>query len=114
MAYRPNILVVCARNKKRSRTAEFLFKNDPRFSIRSAGLSPSSIRKISENDMHWANMILAMEHSHKSKIKSMYRHLEIPIIHVLDIPDEYEFMDEDLIDQLKEKVSKVLQTHVLH
>ncbi len=40
MTERPNILVVCGRNKKRSRTAEHIFKNDNRFNIRSAGLSP--------------------------------------------------------------------------
>jgi len=50
MTERPNILVVCGRNKKRSRTAEYIFKNDNRFNIRSAGLSPKSDRKISEND----------------------------------------------------------------
>lgn len=28
MSTRPNVLVVCGRNKKRSRTAEHFFKND--------------------------------------------------------------------------------------
>ena len=50
MTERPNILVVCGRNKKRSRTAEYIFKNDNRFNIRSVGLSSKSDRKISEND----------------------------------------------------------------
>ena len=53
MIDRPNILVVCGRNKKRSKTAEYIFKNDNRFNVRSAGLSPKSDRKISENDLHW-------------------------------------------------------------
>ena len=48
---RPNILVVCGRNKRRSRTAEHIFKNDSRFNIRSVGLSPKSDRKISEKDI---------------------------------------------------------------
>lgn len=42
---KPNILVVCGRNKIRSRTAEYLFKNDVRFNIRSVGLSSNSERK---------------------------------------------------------------------
>jgi protein-tyrosine phosphatase len=61
MTDRPNILVVCGRNKKRSRTAESIFKNNNRFSIRSAGLSPKSDRKISEKDLIWANLIFVME-----------------------------------------------------
>lgn len=61
MKERPNILVICGRNKKRSRTAEHIFKNDYRFSIRSAGLSPKSERKISENDLNWADLVLVME-----------------------------------------------------
>ncbi|GJM63063.1 hypothetical protein PEDI_36150 [Persicobacter diffluens] len=35
----PHILVVCGRNKKRSLTAEAIYKNDDRFFIRSVGLS---------------------------------------------------------------------------
>ena len=60
MSNRPNILVLCGRNKKRSRTAEHIFKNDNRFNIRSAGLSPKSDRKISENDLIWAALIFVM------------------------------------------------------
>jgi predicted protein tyrosine phosphatase len=57
MTGRPNILVVCGRNKKRSRTAEYIFKNDNRFNVRSAGLSTKSDRKISENDLNWADLV---------------------------------------------------------
>lgn len=53
---RPNILVVCGRNKKRSRTAEYIFKNDDRFNIRSAGVSPKSDRQITEKDLNWADL----------------------------------------------------------
>lgn len=52
MSDKPHLLVVCGRNKKRSRTAEHIFKNDERFDIRSAGLSPSSTRRISEADLN--------------------------------------------------------------
>jgi predicted protein tyrosine phosphatase len=83
MTYRPNILVVCGRNKKRSRTAEYLFKNDNRFNIRSAGLSPKSDRKISENDLNWANLVL--ETGQRVKIKALYSHVELPAIEVCSI-----------------------------
>lgn len=100
MSIRPNILVVCGRNKKRSRTAEHIFKNDDRFNIRSAGLSPSSDRKITEKDLAWADFIFVMETNHRSKIRILYNHLELPKIEILHIPDDYEFMNEELIDML--------------
>lgn len=109
--HRPNILVICGKNKRRSRTAEYIFKNDQRFNIRSAGLSPQSNRKISEGDLNWADITLVMESDHKSKIRKLYAHLDLPPIQVLDIPDEYEFMDEELIEILTTKINALLETH---
>ena len=109
MTERPNILVVCGQNKKRSRTAEHNFKNDNRFSIRSVGVSPKSKRKISENDLNWADLVLVMETEHRSKIWKLYSHLELPTIEILDIPDEYEFMDEELIELLTDKINGKLK-----
>jgi protein-tyrosine phosphatase len=103
---RPTILVVCGRNKKRSRTAEFIFKNDSRFAIRSAGLSPKSDRKISENDLNWANLVLVMEKNQRTKIFETYVHLSLPKIEILEIPDDYEFMDEELIEMLTERINE--------
>lgn len=109
MTERPNILVVCGRNKKRSRTAEYIFKNDDRFNIRSAGLSPKSDRKISENDLNWANLIFVMENGQRAKIWGLYRHLELPTIEVLNIPDNYEFMNEELIEMLSDRINDKLK-----
>jgi protein-tyrosine phosphatase len=109
MTERPNILVVCGRNKKRSRTAEHIFKNDARFSIRSVGLSPKSERKISENDIIWADLVFVMEDGHRGRIWGQYRHLELPVIEVLHIEDEYEFMDEELIQLLEDRINATLK-----
>ncbi len=100
---RPNILVVCGKNKKRSRTAEFIYKNDDRINIRSAGLSPRSERKLTENDLLWANKVLVMEKDQKNKINEIYAHLSLPEIVNLDIPDDYEFLDEELIEILQDR-----------
>ncbi len=109
MTEKPNILVVCGRNKKRSRTAEHIFKNDARFHIRSAGVSPQSERKISENDLNWADIVLVMENNHKNKIQKIYTHLELPLIEVLEIEDIYEFMDEYLIEILTNDLNQILK-----
>jgi len=109
MTERPNILVVCGRNKKRCRTAEHIFKNDNRFNIRSAGLSPKSDRKISENDFNWADLIFVMETGHRAKIWELYRHLELTKIEVLNIADDYEFMDDKLIEILTDRINGALR-----
>jgi protein-tyrosine phosphatase len=110
MTNRPNILVVCGRNKKRSRTAEHIFKNDCRFNIRSVGLSPKSDRKISENDLNWADLVFVMETEQRSKICSLYMHLEIPTVEILHIPDDYEFMDKELVEMLTDRINDTLKS----
>ena len=109
--YRPHILVVCGKNKKRSRTAEFIYKNDDRFHIRSVGLSPKSIRKITENDIIWADLILVMEREQRKHIKDVYHNLQIPTIEILNIADEFEFMDEELIEALNEKIELIIEKY---
>jgi len=108
MTERPNILVLCGRNKKRSRTAEHIFKNDHRFNIRSAGLSPKSDRKISESDLNWAGLVFVMEAEQRAKIWELYKHLELPMIEVLNIPDDFEFMEEELIEMLSDRINDTL------
>lgn len=108
MTERPNILIVCGRNKKRSRTAEFIFKNDKRFNIRSAGMSPKSDRKISEKDLNWADLVFVMETRQRSKMRELYNHTNLPPIEILNIPDEYEFMDEELIKILTIRINETL------
>ena len=109
MTERPNILVVCGRNKKRSRTAEYIFKNDDRFNIRSVGLSPKSDRKISEKDLNWADLVLVMETGQRAKVRELYKHLELPEIEILNIPDDYEFMDEELVSILTDRINDSLR-----
>jgi predicted protein tyrosine phosphatase len=109
MEERPNILVVCGRNKRRSRTAEYIFKNDDRFNIRSAGLSPQSDRKISEKDLNWADLIFVMETGQRAKMRELFQHVDLPDIEILHIPDDYEFMDEDLIEMLTERINDILK-----
>ena len=111
MIERPNLLVVCGRNKKRSRTAEHIFKNDSRFTIRSVGLSPKSERKISEKDLIWADLIFVMETGHRARICGTYRHLKLPNIEILNIKDDFEFMDDELVQLLTDRINDTLSVY---
>jgi len=88
----PNILVVCGRNKRRSKTAESIFRGKNEFKIQSAGLSPKSPSQISETKINWADAIMVMEDGHKARILGQYRHLDLPSIYVLHVEDEYKEM----------------------
>jgi len=109
MNNKPNILVVCGRNKRRSRTAEYIFKNDQRFHIRSVGLSPRSERQIKERDMEWADLVFVMEQEQASRITKMFRRMELPNMEVLHIEDEYAYLQPELIDILTDRMNSVLQ-----
>ena len=106
---RLQVLFICSRNQWRSPTAEKVWRSHPQLSVRSAGTSPSARHHVSEEDLHWAQAIFVMEEKHKSRLLAEFgRILEHKPIHVLDIPDEYQYMDPDLVAELERSVGSVL------
>lgn len=100
-----NLLFVCSRNQWRSPTAENIYRNHPSVNVRSGGTSSSARRKVTGGDIQWADIIFVMETEHKTRLQSKFRSLLVgKIIHVLDIPDEYRYMDEQLIADLRDCV----------
>lgn len=64
---------------------------------------------MSEDDLRWADVIFVMEEKHKSRLKAEYtRVLDFKQVHVLDIPDEYKYMDAELVEQLEGAVRSIL------
>jgi predicted protein tyrosine phosphatase len=101
-----NLLFVCSKNKWRSRTAEAIFKNTPGHKVRSAGTDSGAQVRLNEKHLSWADLIFVMERKHMQKIKTEFEEVfDKSKIVVLDIPDEYQFMDEDLILCLRNGVS---------
>jgi predicted protein tyrosine phosphatase len=88
-------------NKRRSATAEQLYRNDARLAVRSAGLRQEARRRVSEQDLEWAEVVFVMEREHKSTLRSRFSHIELPPVEVLDVPDEYEYMDVHLQEMLR-------------
>ena len=109
-----NLLFVCSKNKWRSPTAETIYRRDRRLRVRSAGTSSSARKRISANDINWADLILVMENKHKNIITRQYRHLDLPEIVVLDIPDDYQYMSDELIEMLQISVEAILQSELEH
>lgn len=97
-----NILFICGRNQWRSRTAEDLFKDHPLHHVRSAGTASSARIKVSEKAIQWADLILVMEKRHKEILQKKFgAWIQAKNVLVLDIPDEYEYMDPELVEILE-------------
>lgn len=104
-----NILFVCSRNNWRSPTAETIYKNRPHHQVRSAGTEPSAKKKVTSKDILWADIIFAMEKKHKQRLLDKFpEEIHNKELIVLDIEDNYGYMDEELVEMIKLSVDSYL------
>ena len=104
-----NLLFVCSRNQLRSPTAEAMWGQRDGFDARSAGTSPHARRPIGPADIRWADVIFVMEDKHAHRLLAAFpRLLAYKQPHCMGIPDDYRFMDPELIAMLDERVSTAL------
>ena len=104
-----NVLFICSRNQWRSPTAETVWRKHPEISVRSAGTSPNARKTVGPADVRWADVIIVMEQKHKNRIVAEFtRLLDHKPIHVLEIPDEYKYMDPELVEILEDSVGGCL------
>lgn len=104
------VLFVCGQSNRRSLTAEKVFKDDLRVDVKSAGLSDSSKHRLSDSDIQWADLVLAMERKHAKRIRSLYSHIDpMPPVESLDIKDKFIYMQAELIDALNEGLDAALE-----
>ena len=109
MPHNLNLLFICSRNQWRSPTGEEVWCKRPGFNARSAGTSPNARKTVGAADIRWADHIFVMEKKHRNKLMAEFsRLLEHKPIHVLDIPDEYHYMDPELVDEIDVRVSTIL------
>lgn len=103
------ILFVCSQNKLRSPTGEAVFGDAENIEARSAGLKNNAEIPLGVDDIEWADIIFVMEQTHKKKVRQQFReHLKEQRLICLGIPDDYEYMDPDLVEIFKLKVPPFL------
>ena len=104
-----NLLFICSRNQWRSPTAETIFKNKSIIHVKSAGIENSARVRVSEKMILWADKIFVMEKKHKARLSEKFPEALLEkVIIVLDIPDEYQYMDPELIETLRTSVEPYL------
>jgi len=70
--------------------------------VRSAGTEENARIKVSAGHIGWADLIFAMEKKHVRRLQSKFSHeLAGKRLVCLHIPDEFEYMIEDLIGLLQ-------------
>ncbi|MEL7729068.1 phosphotyrosine protein phosphatase [Citromicrobium bathyomarinum] len=107
-----NYLFVCSQNKLRSPTAEHIFADHLGISTMSAGTNNDAENPLSDELVDWADVIVAMENTHRNKLRKKHKAaLKDTRVIVLNIPDEFEFMDDALVRLLKARMWKWLPTH---
>ncbi|MCI3134803.1 low molecular weight protein tyrosine phosphatase family protein [Phenylobacterium aquaticum] len=104
-----HVLFVCSQNKLRSPTAEQVFADWPGIEVASAGLNHDAVEPLTGEMVAEADLIFVMEKAQRNRLSQRFKaHLKRARVICLDIPDDYAFMDPDLIALLRAKVPRHL------
>jgi predicted protein tyrosine phosphatase len=103
-------LFICSQNRLRSPTAEQVFASWPDVETDSAGLGGDATVPLSSEQIAWATVIFVMEKAHRNRLSVRFlRYLNGKRVICLDIPDDYEYMQPELIKLLEAKAGKFLR-----
>jgi predicted protein tyrosine phosphatase len=103
------LLFVCSRNRLRSPTAEAVFSAYEGVEALSAGTNPDAENPVSPDLIEWADLVFAMQNVHRRRLQKRFGPvLRAKRIIVLGIPDDYTYMEPELVRILKEKVAPYL------
>jgi predicted protein tyrosine phosphatase len=104
------LLFICWANRLRSPTAEQVFSQYPNVEARSAGLSHDAVDPLSPEHLENIDIVFVMEKTHRNKLSKKFKvHLKTARVICLNIPDDFEFMQPELITLLKTRVTPHLR-----
>jgi predicted protein tyrosine phosphatase len=103
-------LFICTHNRLRSPTAEQVFATWPGIETDSAGVGADADVPLAPEQLDWAEIVFVMEKLHRSRLSARFRrHLNGKRIVCLDIPDDYDYMQPELVRLLEKKVAPFLR-----
>ncbi len=106
-----NLLFVCGKNRLRSPTAEAVFSEYAGLEVDSAGIDRDAEVPVGKEAIEWADIIFVMEKTHQRKLRDKFKSSSVlhnKRIVCLDIPDNYEYMQTELVTLLNKKVMPLL------
>ena len=96
-------------NQWRSPTAEKIYSDAPLVVARSCGTSHKAKKTVSAAELQWAEIVFVMEQKHRQRLQSEYSgEMRFKTVYVLDIPDNYKFMDPELVVEIQKAVDPIL------
>jgi predicted protein tyrosine phosphatase len=101
-----HILFVCTANVDRSRTAEDLYRSDPRYTVRSAGVAPFATVRVTRELLLWADRVFVMserDDQHQTLIQMRFPDVTRPTVD-LDVPDRWSRGDPELVALLRRRL----------
>ena len=98
------VISICSRNRLRSPTAERVFATWPGVETDSPGLAPDAVCPLKAEQAEWAEVIFVMEKQHRSKLAQRFKGpLKGKRVVCLDVPDDYEYMQAELVALLEKR-----------
>lgn len=82
-----------------------MFADWPGVETVSAGLAPDADEPLTPEHLDWADLTFVMEPVHRRRLQARFRrHLKTARVICLNIPDDYTFMQPELVALLKARV----------
>jgi predicted protein tyrosine phosphatase len=105
------VLFVCRHNRMRSATAERIFCKRADLDVRSAGTSADALTRINRRMLDWADLIFIMDDQQRRSLQRQFgTHPALQRLICLDIPDEFAFLQPELVDLLQTRAAPYLPT----
>lgn len=103
-----NLLFICGKARKRSPTAARIAAETLGVETDFAGLGADADERVTPEHLDWADIVAVMEKAHIARLKRQLAvHLQGKRLVCLDIPDDYEFMQPELVALIKRKLARI-------
>jgi predicted protein tyrosine phosphatase len=90
----------------RSPTAERIFSKRTDLEVRSAGTASDALARVNTQMLDWADLIFIMDDQQRSSLRRRFAgHRALDRLICLEIPDEYSFLQPELIALLQSRTA---------
>ncbi len=105
-AKKQNVLFVCTAGRHRSRTAAHMFKDNPHYEAKAAGVHPLATPRVSQAHIDWADKVFVFNEKTEGQESFIKNHFKLgnTSLHNLQIPDAYLYGHPELKQILKSKL----------
>ena len=100
------VLFLCRHNRMRSPTAERIFSKRQDLEVRSAGTASDALARVNSQMLDWADTIFIMDDQQRRSLRRRFPgHAALERLICLEIPDEFTFLQPELIELLESRTA---------